>query len=165
MSVLGDAVQALNEDIEIAAFLPGVNYVFLLIASEDGSNLFFGLALGASVVGATLFNHLRHLASDESTNTDDTEADERENASEEWEDPRDGGNNQSGGDRQISQQSASMLLLLVWGALLLVSMHFLFERFSKNRVLPEVLFFISVGFIALYVTDIILNRYISSYNS
>ena len=163
MSVLGDAVQTLNEDIEVAAFLPGVNYVYLHITSIGSSDKFFWLAFAASVVGAALFNHLRSLVSDEAPTGEGQEENEGEEASEEWEDPRDDVINQSNGHRQISQQTTSALLLLPWGVLLLVSMYFLLERFSRNWVLPEMLFFISVGFIALYLTDPVLKRWVYDY--
>lgn len=164
MSVLGDAVQTLNEDIEVAAFLPSVNYVFLHITSIGGSDMFFGLAFAASVVGAALFNHLRSLASDEAPTDEKQEGNEGEEAFEEWEDPRDDEINQSNGHRQISRRTTSVLLLLPWGVLLLASMYFLLERFSKNWVLPEMLFFISVGFIALYLTDAVLKRWVYGYD-
>jgi len=164
MSVLGDAVQTLNEDIEVAAFLPGVNYVFLHIASGSGSDLFFGLALTASVVGAALFNHLRSLASDEATTDEEQEANEEEEAPEEWEDPRGDEINQPDGHGQISRRTTSTLLLLPWSVLLLVSMYFLLERFSRNWILPEMLFFISIGFIALYLTDGVLKRLVYGYD-
>lgn len=164
MSVLGDAVQTLNEDIEVAAFLPGVNYVFLHIASGDGSDLFFAFALTASVVGAALFNHLRSLASGEATTDEEQEENEGEEAFEEWEDPRGDEINQSNSHRRISRRTTSVLLLLPWGVLVLVSMYFLLERFSKNWVLPEMLFFISVGFIALYLTDAVLKRWVYGYD-
>ncbi|WP_123619200.1 hypothetical protein [Halorubrum sp. CSM-61] len=156
MSLLGDAVQTLNEDIEIAAFLPGVNYVFLLIASGDGLNLFFWLTLAASIISAALFNHLRSLASNKDSGTEGT----GEEVSDEWDDPRD---DQLDNSLQITQRGASILLFLPWVVLLAVSMYFLLERFSKDWVLPEILFFVSVGFISLYLTDIILKYCVSDH--
>lgn len=164
MSVLGDAVQTLNEDIEVVAFLPGINYVFLQIVSGDGLNLFFGLALTASVIGAALFNHLRSLASGGATIDEEQKENEGEEALEEWEDPRGDGINQSYDHGQISRKTTSALLLLPWSGLLLVSMYFLLERFSKNWILPEMLFFISIGFIALYLTDGVLKWLVYDYN-
>ena len=164
MSLLGDAIQTLNEDVEVIAFLPGVNYVFLHIASGSGSDLFFGLALAASVVGAALFNHLRSLASGGGTNSEEADTAEGENRPDEWEDPRAGVGYRSSNGKPISQRGASISLFLVWGGLLLVSMYYLLERFSKSWVLPEVLFFISIGFTALYATDAVLKRYVSGYD-
>lgn len=163
MSFLGDAVQTLNEDIEVASFLPGINYVFLLISPSDRSELFFGLALVAAIVGAALFNHLRSLKSTEDTDIDNIDTNEQNEESKEWKDPRDTDSSQSE-NNQIGQKFASMLLFLPWGALLLLSMYFLFERFSKDWILPEVLFFISTGFLALYTTDIVLKRFVNDYN-
>jgi hypothetical protein len=163
MSILGDAVQTLNEDIEVTAFLPGVNYVFLHIASGGGSDFLFALALTASIVGAALFNHLRFLGSDEDTDDEKTEGVE-EGSSKEWDDPRNSDHSQSVSDREIGQERASMLLLIMWGGLLLTSMYFLLERFSRSWVLPEILFFTSTGLIALYVTDAVLKEGVSDYD-
>jgi len=160
MSFIGDAVRALNEDIEIAAFLPGVNYVFLHIASGNGSDLFFALALVASIVSAALFNYLRALSSSEEVDSADIE----DEGSEEWRQPNGYDVGNSDRRRQLSQRNASMVLFLPWGMLLLISLYFLLERFPENWILPEALFFISVGFMSLYVTDGILKRYVSGYN-
>lgn len=145
MSVLGDAVQALNEDIEIASFLPAANYVFILIASGDGSTLFFLLALASSVMGATLFNHLYFRASEGPEDQEELEDDDKFI------------------NGVVSENWASAIIAIPWGVLLVISMYFLFERFPKNWILPEVLFFISAGFILLYLTHYPLN-YLVNYN-
>ena len=172
MSLIADGVQTLNEDIEVIAFLPGASYLFLLIAPEGDSELFFGLALLAAVVGAGFYNYLCYLKNedgedreeeqDEHKQEQDSPPEEHEETTDDWKDPR---RETAEADEEDTTAEDIIVLVLLgsWGLLLLSSMYFLHQFFSKSWVLPEVLFFISFGVIAIYVTEGVLRLAVGGY--
>ena len=160
MSVLGDAVQTLNEDIEVAAFLPGANFVFLLISPGGDPTVFLALAILSAVVGAGFFNYLSYLSEQEGSHVE-------ENKDEVGGSDSTGAGTQpvdrQGGSGRIDLDVASLFLLVPWAILLVIGMYFLLERFERNWILPEILFFVSFGFICLYPTEYLLKRFVSGY--
>jgi uncharacterized ion transporter superfamily protein YfcC len=152
--MLADGVQTLKEDIEVVAFLPGASYVFLLISPGGDKILLFILAILAAIVGSAFYNYLNHLKSDEKK--EDASGMEEEKA-DNWNDPRETTNEAD------NEDTVAGVLIASWGGLLLVSMYFLYGLFSKNWILPEILFFISVGVIALYFTEGVLRYILTDY--
>jgi len=160
MSILGDAVQTINEDVEVAAFLPGANFVFLHISSKTGTDWLFAFTFASAVVGATLFNHLRALDAEDGYETGIDSGRSEEDGSEEWSDPREADYEGLQEKLQRSQRSVSAVLFVSWGGLLIWSMYLLSKDFAESWILPEVLFFVSLAFLALYATRYVLEFFV-----
>lgn len=170
MSLIADGVQTLNEDIEVIAFLPGSSYIFLLIAPGGNSELFFGLALVAAVVGAGFYNYLGYLKDEGREKREEKREEHKQNSPSEaneettdsWEDPR--SETSETDEENITAEDVIVIFLLVsWGVLLLISMYYLCQFFSKSWILPEVLFFVSFGVLAIYGTEGFLRLTIDDY--
>lgn len=136
MTPLQDAVAVLNDDVALFAFLPGTNYVFLLIQGGQTAT-FFVIASGVSaILGTVVYNYLSADSNQEETD---------------------------GQDLSGLQRSILGFCGLTWLGLLIGSMWDLFHLFPKNWILPELLFFTSLSFISLFATDFILEVGIRSY--
>lgn len=124
-----DATTLLNEDTGLFAFLPVVNYVFVIIQNLTDQLLI--LAILATLISALIYSVI------------------------------------TGGPGNLTEIQRWVLVIVAagWLILLFISMTLLWGYFSKPWFMPEILFFASVSFLALLVTDGLLRLFLEGYDS
>lgn len=136
MASARDAVAVLNDDVALFAFLPPVNYSFLLIQIESPQNCLIYIVGLSVLVGTIVYNYVSANSSQPGTQAQ-----------------------KLGGAQRFGLAACGF----IWLCLLLYSMWRLFHLFSKSWILPEVLFLVSLSFISLIITDLFLNILIDTY--
>lgn len=122
-----DATAALNEDTGLFAFLPVVNFVFLII--QQYSDALLGITTLAALASAVIYNVIAAET----------------------------------GEFSGIRLWVFRMLGMLWLLLLLGSMYLVMQYFTKSWIMPEILFFISVSFLCLLLTDIIFQWQLEDY--
>lgn len=139
MSLLGDSLSLLGDETTALAFLPVVNWVYILVASRSPSVVIW-LQIGSTIVLATvLFNLLENLE----TNLDTEE-----------------------GDTTRAEFYEAILLVgvaIVWAAMFLWSIWSLTGLFDSDGVISEVLVVVSAVVLLLISSHILFRGYLPSY--
>lgn len=139
MSLLGDSLSLLGDETTALAFLPVVNWVYILVASRSPSVVIW-LQIGSTIVLATvLFNLLENLE----TNLDTEE-----------------------GDTTRAEFYEAILLVgvaIVWAAMFLWSIRSLTGLFDSDGVISEVLVVVSAVVLLLISSHILFRGYLPSY--
>ncbi|MEZ3145712.1 hypothetical protein [Halobaculum sp. MBLA0143] len=140
MSLLGDSLSLLGDETTALAFLPVVNWVYILVASQSPSVVIW-VQIGSTVVLATvLFNLLENL---------DVDQESEEEA-----------------DTTQAELYEGILLVgaaIVWAAMLLWSIWSLIGLFDSDEVISEVLVVVSAVVLLLISSHILFRSCLPSY--
>ena len=151
MSTIIDAIRLLNRESAAFAFLPAINYLYIYWEYPSSETTNLALTVGALFISAIGFNVLKHVdfesyLSSNTTNTshESPESDENE---------------------VLGLWSLVVLILItsMWILFLVYSLVPLWELFTEATIWAGILFGVSVLFICLVVSDLLLPVVLPAY--
>lgn len=139
MSALTDAIRILNDESAVFSFLPAVNYLYFFTNQENPATFIIFLTLSSLFLSSLLYNALTEINLIEDN---------------------------SGGERVSDLRSGVSMLVIgvLWVVIFGDSVVKLYTLFGPDSIWPELLSAVSILFIFLLITDLILFLIVPAYS-
>lgn len=138
MSALTDAIRVLNDESAVFSFLPAINFLYYFTGLETPTDFEIFLTLSSLFLSALLFNAVTEISILEDGQDEDTETD-------------------------LLSSLAMLVIGGLWTIVFLDSIAKLYTLFNTETIWPHLLSAVSIIFIFLLITDIMLYFLVPAY--
>lgn len=138
-----DPVTLLDQNTSAFAFLPVVNWFYLFWQNSSLSSVMWGVGITALIVSTVGYNLVTRVDYSKAVRSEDDE--------------------QAVDILSIRTTAVSIVTLLAWMLIFIWSLIALWGHSENATIWPELLILISVLFLTLILSDIILNEILSEY--
>jgi hypothetical protein len=152
MSVISEAIEILNKESGVFAFLPAVNQFYFNWQHQDPGLKTYLITLGALFISAAAFNIISQVDFSQYLSPRD-----RDTQLSDW-------SKSDESNLNLREIVIVIIVGLFWFVSLVVSLSNLWEISGMNAVIPDILFGVSVLFVCLVITDLLFIAIFPAYS-